>query len=70
MYSEALRIMDQKMVKYMINELKDALSQKDSELSQKDSEISAQKSILLQKDYEIEKLRIQLATYEAQNQDR
>ena len=70
MYSEALRIMDQNMVKYMIDELKDALSQKDSELSQKDSEISAQKSILLQKDSEIEKLRIQLATYEAQNQDR
>ena len=48
MYSEALRIMDQNMVKYMIDELKAALSQKDSE---------------------IEKLRTQLAKYEAQNKN-
>ena len=68
MYSEALRIMDQNMVKYMIDELKDALLQKESELS-------AQKATLLQKDFEIaqkdseiERLRTQLAKYEAQNE--
>ena len=54
MYSEALRIMDQNTVKYMIDELKAELSQKDSELSQKDSEI--------------ERLRSQLAVYEQQQQ--
>ena len=68
MYSEELRIMDQNMVKYMIDELKDALLQKESELS-------AQKATLLQKDFEIaqkdseiERLRTQLAKYEAQNE--
>ena len=68
MYSEALRIMDQNMVKYMIDEVKDALLQKESELS-------AQKATLLQKDFEIaqkdseiERLRTQLAKYEAQNE--
>ena len=53
MYSEALRIMDQNTVKYMIDELKAALSQKDSELSQKDSEI--------------ERLRTRLMEYEQQD---
>lgn len=61
MYSEALRIMDQNTVKYMIDELKAALSQKDSELSQRNSE-------LLLKDSEIERLRTQLAMYEQQQQ--
>lgn len=71
MFSEALRIMDQNTVKYMIDELKAELSQKDSEisaqkaaLSQKDTQLSVQKSILLQKDSEIERLRSQLTVYE------
>ena len=63
MYSDALRIMDQNMVKYMIDELKAELSVQKTALLQKDSEI-------FQKDSEIENLRTQLAKYEAQNQDR
>ncbi|MDE6640050.1 MAG: Rpn family recombination-promoting nuclease/putative transposase [Acetatifactor sp.] len=51
MYSEALRIMDQNTVNYMIDELK--------------AELSAQKAAVLQKDSEIERLRTQLAKYEA-----
>ena len=81
MYSEALRIMDQNTVKYMIDELKAELSAQkaaySAELSQKESELSAQKAVLsqknseiFQKDSEIEKLRNQLAKYEAQNQNR
>lgn len=54
MYSEALHIMDQNMVKYMIDELKTELSLQKAELSQKDSEI--------------ERLRSQLAKYEKQAQ--
>lgn len=50
MYSEALRIMDENTVKYMIDELKEALSLKDYEISKKDSEI--------------EMLRAKLAKYE------
>lgn len=57
MYSEALRIMDENTVKYMIDELKEALSLKDSEISKMGSEIS-------KKDSEIEILRAQLAKYE------
>ena len=67
MYSDALRIMDQNMVKYIIDELKTALSQKDSELSQKNSALSQKDSELSQKDSEIERLRTQLAKYEAQD---
>ena len=59
MYSEALRIMDQNMVKYMIDELK-------AELSAQKAAYSAE---LSQKNSEIEKLRNQLTKYEAQNQD-
>lgn len=54
MFSEALRIMDQNTVKYMIDELKTKISQQESVISQKDSEI--------------EKLRAQLAAYERQSQ--
>ncbi len=54
MYSEALRILDENTVKYMIDELKEALSKKDSELSRKDSEI--------------EELRSRLAKYEQTEQ--
>ena len=57
MYSEALRIMDQNTVNYMIDELK-------AELSAQKAAYSAE---LSQKDSEIEKLRTQLAQYEAQD---
>lgn len=66
MYSEALRIMDENTVHYMIDELKAKLSRKDSELSRKDSELSQKDSELSQKDSEIERLRMQLAKYEKQ----
>lgn len=41
MFSDALRILDQNTVKYMIDELKAELSQKDSELSKKDTLIAS-----------------------------
>lgn len=64
MYSEALRIMDQNTVRYMIDELKAELSaqkaaysaellQKDSEISQRDFEIFQKDSEISQKDSEI-----------------
>lgn len=41
MFSDALRILDQNTVKYMIDELKEELSRKDSELSKKDTLIAS-----------------------------
>lgn len=40
MYSEALRIMDENTVKFMIDELKSTISQQDVALAEKDSTIS------------------------------
>lgn len=57
MYSEALRVMDQNTVEYMIDELKAEISAQKDVLAQKDS-------ALLQKDSEIEQLRTLLAMYE------
>lgn len=71
MYSEALRIMDENTVKYMIDELKEALSLKDYEISKRDSKISKMDSKISKmdseiskKDSEIEMLRAKLAKYE------
>lgn len=73
MFSEALRILDQNTVEYMIDELKAEISAQKNALLQKESELSAQKyalsqkeSALSQKDSEIERLRSQLAMYEQQ----
>lgn len=57
MYSEALRVMDQNTVEYMIDELKAQISAQKDVLAQKDSALS-------QKDSEIEHLRTLLAMYE------
>lgn len=71
MYSEALRIMDENTIKYMIDELKEQLAVKThelskmgSELSKKDSQLSIMGSELSKQNSEIEKLRAQLAKYE------
>lgn len=55
MFSEALRIMDQNTVEYMVDELKAELSEKISELSKLDSELSRKKSELSEKDSELSK---------------
>lgn len=64
MYSDALHIMDQNTVKYMIDELKAELSAQKAAVLQKDSELMQKDAVLLQKDSEIERLRTQLAKYE------
>lgn len=64
MYSEALRVMDQNTVEYMIDELKAEISAQKDVLAQKDSVLLAQKNALSQKDSEIEQLRTLLAMYE------
>lgn len=66
MYSEALRIMDENTVKYMIDELKAAISQKDAALFQKDAVLSQKDAEISQKEEEIERLRQQLAKYKKQ----
>ena len=57
MYSDALQIMDRNTERYMIDELKDQISQMNAEISQKDAEIS-------QKDAEIQRLLAKLAQHE------
>lgn len=64
MYSEALRVMDQNTIEYMIDELKAEISAQKDVLAQKDSVLLAQKNALSQKDSEIEQLRTLLAMYE------
>ena len=57
MYSDALQIMDKNTERYMIDELKEQISQQAVELSQKDVTIS-------QKDAEIQRLLAKLAQFE------
>lgn len=71
MFSDALRIMDQNAIEYMVDDLKaekarldSELSRKKSELLKKDSELSKKDSELLKKDSEIERLRTLLKQYE------
>ena len=71
MFSDALRIMDQNAIEYMVDELKaemarldSELSRKESELSKKVSELSKKDSEISRKDSEIERLRTLLMQYE------
>lgn len=63
MYSDALRIMDENTVKYMVDEMRTEISRQKDALSQKDAKISEQKDALSQKDSEIERLQAELAKY-------
>lgn len=48
MFSDALRIMDQNAIEYMVDELKAEMARLDSELSKKDSEIERLRALLMQ----------------------
>ena len=53
MYSDALKIMDENTVIYMVDEMKAEIARKDEELSQKESEITRKDEELSQKESEI-----------------
>ena len=68
MFSEALRMLDENTVHYMIDELQKerdkavaALSEKDAALSEKDSVISEKNAALSKKDAEIVALKAKLS---------
>lgn len=75
MYSDALRILDQGTVKYMIDELRAEitkmgaeLSKKDSVIFEKDSELSEKDSKLSQKDSELSKKDFLISAQQAENE--
>jgi len=71
MYSEALRIMDENTVKYMVDEMRaemdrmnTAISARDAEIASQQTEISSQKAEISNQKTEIEELRARLAQYQ------
>ena len=65
MYSEALKIMEQNTVLYMVDELKNKLKNeiklRDDEISQRDAVISQKDYVISKQDAEIQRLREELA---------
>lgn len=61
MFSEALKILDENTVKYMIEEMQQDMEEKDKELEEKDKELEKKNRELEEKDKEIERLKKQLA---------
>ena len=71
MYSDALQIMDRNTERYMIDELKEqisqmnaTISQKNAAISRKDAEISQKDAEISQKNAEIQRLLAKLAQHE------
>ena len=60
MFSEALRIMDQNAVEYMVDKLKAEMSRLSLELSEKNSELSAKNLELAKKDSELKEQNAEL----------
>ena len=67
MFSEALRIMDQNAVEYMVDELKAELSKKNSELSRKDLELAKKDLKLTEQQAELDKLHALLKQAEKES---
>jgi hypothetical protein len=62
MWSEALHILDKNTERFMVDELREQVAEKDRELAAKDEKICQQASILAEKDARIAELEAQLTT--------
>jgi hypothetical protein len=55
MFSEALRMLDENTVKFMIEELQKKVEEKDTEISKRDAEINMRDAVIEEKDSVIDK---------------